>query len=948
MTVASLGLVVHRLRAAAGCDVTRGLSDAELLEQFAAERSEAAFAAIVERYGRLVLGICRRVLGHEQDAEDAFHATFFILAGRAGSIRKRASLASWLHGVAYHVSRKARRAAGRRRKHERRAKKPESSPAPDLTWRELQTILEEEIGRLPETQRPAFVLCCLDGRSKSEAARLLGWKEGTVSARLARARKLLQQRLARRGVSLSAALAALALADGGTRAALPAALGDATVQAGLLYAAGTAAGGSMIRAAVLADAALATLGSSRCKIAVLVLLTAGVLTAAAGGVLQRGLRQVPPQVTGRQAVPAAQAGEASAGRAGGGKVSRPRDPALDAGQQALITLTGSVLHPDGRPAAGALVAVVGRPKRPPQRGEMYWADPQILAQGIADGSGRLRLRVPRPSESSFYHVAVLAAAPGDGLGWTFLDPAVSPADVTLHLPADQAIAGRLVDLQGQPAAGLQVGVRSVGPKDPRGDWLPFGDLAQPLRAWPAAVTTDRSGRFVLHGVGRQRAALVEVRGEGIGSRSFHVDAQGGQRRDIGARSVEPAHLLEGTVCCADTDKPVAHAHLECVVRHAAGIAHARADARGRFRLIPPAGDALTVRAWAPDGQPYVMLQKEIAWPRAAVRQIINFTLPRGVLVRGRVVETAAGAPVADASVQFYPRLVDNPYRKEEIVDGPAAAVLSGADGTFEIAVPPGPSHLLVKAPTADYVHQAVDSNKVHYGRPGGQHWYPDGLAALDLKPGAASPEIKIRVRRGVTVRGRLVGPDGKPVARAMLACRLRITPFEWHWRWSAEVRGGHFELHGCDRDRTYEAYFVDDEHLLGAVAQLAAKDAHKGPVVVRMVPCGSATARLLDREGKPAARQSLGLVLILTAGVQPSPEALGRGLLYAEEEFAGNLAWRYYRNLASDAHGRVRLPALIPGATYRVFSPAGLAPLGKDFTVASGRTTNLGDVPIVP
>src|SRR5262245_28043277 len=176
--------------------------DAQFLERFASHRDEAAFAALVRRHGPMVLGVCRRVLRHADDAEDAFQATFLVLAQKAATIRKRPALGSWLYGVALRVARKAR--SGRRP-----PPGPEGLPmtAPDastaLTVAELQSGIDEELGRLPERCRAPLVLCYLQGQTQDEAARQLGWSKATLRRRLGRGRELLRLRLARRGLSLS-------------------------------------------------------------------------------------------------------------------------------------------------------------------------------------------------------------------------------------------------------------------------------------------------------------------------------------------------------------------------------------------------------------------------------------------------------------------------------------------------------------------------------------------------------------------------------------------------------------------------------------------------------------------------------------------------------------------------------------------------------------------------
>jgi RNA polymerase sigma factor (sigma-70 family) len=299
------GTILRHLGQWAGPQVGPNVPDAQLVERFVTRREESAFAALLRRHGRLVWGVCQHILPREQDAEDAFQATFLVLARRAGSIRKGASVASWLYGVAYRVAVKAKRTAARRRERERQAAAPAPAPA-DLSWRELQAVLDEELARLPEKYRAPFVLCCLEGRGRKEAAAELGWRAGTVSSRVAQARRLLQARLARRGVTLSAALCAAALWRQSAAAAVPAAL----VQ-GILAALTGPAGAARPAAAGLAAAVIRGTDLLRARAAALVL-AAGVL--AAGGALLTGRGGAEKGQTPAEPAAAARPGPRAAGK----------------------------------------------------------------------------------------------------------------------------------------------------------------------------------------------------------------------------------------------------------------------------------------------------------------------------------------------------------------------------------------------------------------------------------------------------------------------------------------------------------------------------------------------------------------------------------------------------------------------------------------------------------
>jgi RNA polymerase sigma factor (sigma-70 family) len=206
-------------------------TDEDLLRRFAREQDETAFAILVERHGPMVLGVCRRLLDNEHDAEDAFQATFLVLVRRADSLAHPELLGSWLYGVAYRTARKARTQAARRRQQERQAASVATvdEPSTDLAWRELRSTLDDELNRLPDKYRLPLILCYLQGLTNEEAARRLGWPAGSMSYRLARGRELLRERLLGKHGEAPAGFFVVALVM--VSATLPAHLVDNTVRA---------------------------------------------------------------------------------------------------------------------------------------------------------------------------------------------------------------------------------------------------------------------------------------------------------------------------------------------------------------------------------------------------------------------------------------------------------------------------------------------------------------------------------------------------------------------------------------------------------------------------------------------------------------------------------------------------------------------------------------------
>lgn len=304
--------ILHLIRR--GVTASRELPDQELLLQFRTQHDPGAFHALLQRHGTMVLDVCRGVLGNEADAEDAFQATFLVLARKAASIRKSVSVGSWLHGVAHRTALKARARSATRRKHEVRAPADRASLQPaskadELSWREVRQVLHEELSGLSERYRAALVLCYLEGATQEAAALQLRLPRGTLRERLERGRALLRTRLERRGLGPAAVLLAGAWPAANASACVSNSLVSATVQAAACVAAGktTATGLVSANVAVLTEGVLTTMMLTKLKTATLAFL---LLILAGIGASLLGTSFLGASVLGRQQTTCKQVGAA--------------------------------------------------------------------------------------------------------------------------------------------------------------------------------------------------------------------------------------------------------------------------------------------------------------------------------------------------------------------------------------------------------------------------------------------------------------------------------------------------------------------------------------------------------------------------------------------------------------------------------------------------------------
>lgn len=330
--------------------------DHHLLERFAAERDEAAFAALVERYGRGVLDAARAILRHDQDAEGVFQAAFLVLARKAASIRERDSVGCWLHGVARRIALKVLRARTRRTRHES-AGRPKPAAGGELTWGGVCELVHAELARLPEALRAPLLLCYLEGLTQDEAALRLGLPKGTLKGRLERGRESLRRRLARSGLALSAVTFPVALAR-----AVPPLIVLANARHAARFVTG-AAGEVPVRIVELANGVLRAMTTTSLKLGLLVAV-ATVSVALGVGAARTGSPAATDQTPKNAAPPApAAAPPAVAAKIEFAEVTvviKPGGPSNRTRETIRVSADGSCLYevPE-RPARGEIPAWAG-------------------------------------------------------------------------------------------------------------------------------------------------------------------------------------------------------------------------------------------------------------------------------------------------------------------------------------------------------------------------------------------------------------------------------------------------------------------------------------------------------------------------------------------------------------------------------------------------------------
>ena len=631
---------------------------------------------------------------------------------------------------------------------------------------------------------------------------------------------------------------------------------------------------------------------------------------------------------------------------------------------------GTITGVDGKPVVGAFVAAVGL-----RMVAGMGTDNVVFAEGVTDRAGRYELPLVGISSMRYSQNNVIARTKDSEIAWKKLDVDSKETTINLKLKPQQLIQVKLVDATGKPVKQLPVQplvisktspTYSMRAEDRLGSYS-FG-FKPPPKAWLPIVKSDADGLLTVPNVPAGFGVYLEVSGtdqyarQGLslnsGRPEKRIESDGTYRAtiknmkpgEIETVTLAPARFFEGIVLLGETGMPAANADISIWASDQEPYGSMmsifrKTDAKGRFRLNPYAGVRYGILAHPPKGSGYHPKQlNDLRWDEKESKKIV-IKLDQGVLAHGTIVDAQTGKPLQNAAVQYIPQS-NNKNIIKNVITGWQGIQKTDADGKFAITIFPGPGTLVVHADDRHYILQEWGSRQLYEGKPGGWKKFAHAFQKVNPKLNEPMQAMNIQLKRGTTVKGKLVDEKGKPIPQAVFWSPLQYSSSLSIWGEGIEESfGGKFQVNGLQTGKEYTLFFLDPQNQLGAKAVISTKK--PSPTIV-LKPCGSAKVQFVDSDGKPLSKSyALSLNMVVRPGITKyNIQAGRRGEVMGDELIYDNIAKDIYKGLLkTDDHGKITYPALIPGATYRFIDfKDGEPTIAKEFVAQSSEEFDMGKI----
>lgn len=629
--------------------------------------------------------------------------------------------------------------------------------------------------------------------------------------------------------------------------------------------------------------------------------------------------------------------------------------------------SGTVTNDSGKPVAGAFVAVIGLNVDQTSRSG------ELLAEGVTNKKGEYKLTMRGVSGKTHRYSNVIARTDDSALGWKAIDLDEKEALIDLTLAPQVPIKLRLVNIEGEPLANLAVELRGLQPTIGKGSpqqGVGLSGIKPYPKAAPPRLKTDADGVLTIRHVPADHGVFAHLPGnEDVATQQIMINSGLPEQRGandgtyrplvrnvkpgkVATLAVSPAQWFKGVVTLGDTGKPAVNAKIvlsssQQALGGSATSVEGTTDAQGRFEINSNPGVRFRIVAHPPTGEPFQVKEiRDLKWS-ADDSSNIKIQLAPGLIAQGKIVDAKTGKPLKAASVQYHPDRIHNKNITPGLVTGWQGIQKTDKDGNFSLPIVAGPGTLIVHAAdNSNYVLSDVPSRELD-GQKGGPRTYAHAFHKIEPSDEKPLQPVTIKLQPGSTVTAKIIDSDGKPVKQFVTVSRLHGSPYSPIWRASPRrEKNGEVTFVGLAEGEVYPVFILDSKQN-AAMVELRASD--KSPTI-ELIPCGSATAKFVYPDGKPAVEKMYAISMIARPGANRfDMEAIQSGKQIADADYAANINQfnRRPTDGVTNEQGISNYPALIPGATYRyvLFGPGKIEVI-SEFKAESGKTYDMGSITV--